>query len=377
MKIILDVTRVVRRVTKGQVLTGIDRVTMAYVQYYSDASALVRWCGHSWVLSPQQSKKLFNYLETPGSLFKLIYHVIRGIIENKKNDGRAFLLNTGHVGLNQSDYKRLMHKRGVKPVFFVHDLIPIIHPEYCSLGEDLRQKEKTNHILSLGCGIITNSKATLDDLLTYSHQSQKMLPQTEVALLGPGFSMATPGQSPLKKPYFVILSTIEPRKNHLLLLQIWRKLFQELGSQTPHLFIIGKRGWECENAVDLLERCAFLKEVVTEVSLCSDAELVTYLYYCKALLFPSFIEGYGLPLIESLSLGTPVIASDLSVFREIANDIPEYVDPLDGKKWEQLIIEYAQSESTKRAAQIKRMNHLKIPTWAEHFSKVNSFLEKL
>lgn len=380
MNIILDVTRVVRRLVKGQGLTGIDRVTMAYVQYYADnAKALIRWSGRSWVLSRQQSKKLFLWLAAPGSVLKLRCLILRGIIENKttKNEENTFLLNTGHIGLGQSDYQRMMRKNGVKPIFFVHDLIPLIYPEYFGSGHDLVYKEKINYVLSLGYGVITNSEATKHNLLQYSQQTKELLPQTTVALLGPGISMQTPGKAPIDRPYFIILSTIEPRKNHLLLLQIWRKLFQNLGQQTPHLFIIGQRGWECENAVDLLERSAFLKGMVTEISDCSDSDLVTYLHHCQALLFPSFIEGYGLPLIEAFSLGVPVIASDIPIFREIAGDIPEYIDPLDGKQWEELIIEYAQDDSKRRAEQIIRVNKFTVPTWAEHFTKVDSFLEKL
>jgi glycosyltransferase involved in cell wall biosynthesis len=181
----------------------------------------------------------------------------------------------------------------------------------------------------------------------------------------------------IKKPYFVILSTIEPRKNHLLLLHIWRKLFKTLGTDAPHLVIIGQRGWECENAVDLLDRCEALKQVVTEISNCSDADLVTYLHHCQALLFPSFIEGYGLPVIEALSLGAPVIASDLAVFREIAGEVPEYIDPLDGRQWEDVILDYAQYNSRRRAAQMTRMKQLKAPTWDNYFTQLDLFLSEI
>lgn len=64
--------------------------------------------------------------------------------------------------------------------------------------------------------------------------------------------------------YFVVLGTIEPRKNHLLLLQVWRQLIEELGLAAPRLVIIGQRGWECEQVVDLLDRCEVLRGVVLE-----------------------------------------------------------------------------------------------------------------
>src|SRR5436305_12196484 len=126
-----------------------------------------------------------------------------------------------------------------------------------------------------------------------------------------------------------MLSTIEPRKNHWMILQVWRGLVELHGAAAPRLVIVGQRGWECENVLDLLERCESLRGFVLEKPACSDSELVTYLRHAQALLFPSLVEGYGLPLAEALSLGLPAIASDLPVVREIAADIPDHLEPLD------------------------------------------------
>jgi glycosyltransferase involved in cell wall biosynthesis len=178
-------------------------------------------------------------------------------------------------------------------------------------------------------------------------------------------------------PYFVIVSTIEPRKNHWMLLQLWRHLAVSMGNNVPRLVIIGKRGWECENVVDMLERCQPLKGVVLEISSCSDSELITYLHHAQALLFPSFAEGFGLPLCEALSLSVPVIASDLPVFHEIADNVPDYADPLDGKRWEMLITDYAKPDSTLRAAQMSRMQAFAQTTWRQHFEIVDAMLSTL
>jgi hypothetical protein len=78
-----------------------------------------------------------------------------------------------------------------------------------------------------------------------------------------------------------------------------------------------------------------------------------------------------------LSINTPVIASNLAVFREIAQNIPEYIDPLDGLGWEQMILEYAREPSSLRTAQLERLAHYKMPTWSDHFSHVDLFLKRL
>jgi glycosyltransferase involved in cell wall biosynthesis len=84
-----------------------------------------------------------------------------------------------------------------------------------------------------------------------------------------------------------------------------------------------------------------------------------------------------MPLVEALALGVPVIASDLAVFREIAGDIPEYIDPLDGVRWAEQVMAYAQPDSRERAAQLQRIEHFKTPTWGEHFVKVDGLLARL
>ena len=376
--IIIDVTRVFRRLVKKQTFTGIDRVTMAYVAHYKkNAQALVRWCGRSWLLSKKQSANLFEWLVDPKqkSMVFMLSLIIKSSFKRSPNRYlKVFLLNTGHISLDNSEYLHLQRKYNMQLIFFVHDLIPIEYPEYCSIGEDIRHKKKMDYILTHAQGIITNSDVTLADLKKYAKNTNQPMPISKSALLASSVLTHTSHTRPIDKPYFVILSTIEPRKNHILILNLWRRLFANLGPQTPHLVIIGKRGWECENIVDLLDRSPSFKDTVTELSSCKDEELSRYLHHCQALLFPSFIEGYGLPLIEALTLSVPIIASDIPVFREIAKDIPEYRDPLDGLGWEEIILQYTQCDSTPRQDQINRIKSFKKPTWTEHFIKVDELI---
>jgi glycosyltransferase involved in cell wall biosynthesis len=127
----------------------------------------------------------------------------------------------------------------------------------------------------------------------------------------------------------------------------------------------------------LLERSAILQGAVTEMSRCDDQTLAAHLATTRALLFPSLVEGYGLPVVEALRAGAPVIASDLPVFREIAGDVPDYLDPLDGPAWERAINSYAQENSPARDAQLTRLKGYQAPTWANHFASVDSWLSSL
>ena len=379
---LIDVTRLLDRRLHGRLPTGIDRVSLEYVRYFgARATALVRFAGQWIELSPRDSQRVFEALLLSGNFNSLIRKTVARAFPRsigRRFSASCFLFNTGHNGLEKMDYVHRLRRSRLKPLFFVHDLIPLTHPEYCRSGESGRHRSRMNMILGTGNGVIANSLATLEELAAYAETNGLPMPPTVVAPLAPPrLPVPVAGVPPLDKPYFVILGTIEPRKNHWLLLQLWRQIVERMGEAAPRLMVIGQRGWECENVVDLLERCESLKGFVFEHSTCTDAELVSLLLHAQALLFPSFTEGYGMPLVEALALGVPVIASDLPVFREIAGDIPEYIDPLDGKRWGELIGEYSLPESHLRLDQRRRMVNFEVPTWNTHFQRVEELLERL
>jgi glycosyltransferase involved in cell wall biosynthesis len=289
----------------------------------------------------------------------------------------SLLLNMGHSGLEWPEYGTWLRRRQLKPIFMVHDLIPLTHPEYCRPVEHAKHARRMETMLRTAAAVVTNSKATLRSLSDYAAGRGLPMPPAMAAPLASSAVTSKNVDPPLAGSYFVMLSTIEPRKNHWLILHVWRRLIERLGAQAPRLVVIGQRGWECENVLDLLERCDTLRGFVIEKPGCSDTEVQAYLRHSQALLFPSFVEGYGLPLIEALSLGVPVIASDLPVFREVAEDIPEYLDPLDGKGWMDSIESYRDPRSPRRTAQVHRMSRFKAPTWAAHFELFEQLLEQV
>ncbi|NMW19842.1 MAG: glycosyltransferase family 4 protein [Chlorobiaceae bacterium] len=380
--IIIDVTRLLWRLLKKRLPTGVDRVSQAYIHYFADrAKAVVRIGNYRMFLSQSGSLKLFDALSSPAvdrsQLMNQLLHneLFSGFFT--KNLSGSFVINTGHNGLEHESYLLWMQRLQVKPLFFVHDLIPIRYPEYCRPGIMEKHRSRMNNVLRYASGVITNSQTTLDDLVRYAEKTGYRVPPSIAAPITAAELPAPSSNRPVAEPYFLILGTIEPRKNHLLLLQIWRNMIDRLGDRAPRLVIIGQRGWECENVVDLLERCEALKGFVMELPACSDTDLATYLHHAQALLFPSFAEGYGMPLMEALTAGVPVIASDLPVFREIAGNIPYYLDPLDSMGWIACIEAFSLSSNQEPAAQkVRRVNFMQ-PTWAGHFQLVEEWMNGL
>lgn len=386
---LINVTRLLVQLWVGQMPTGIDRVCLAYVAHFATRSLAVVHVRHglfaySAFLSRADSAELFERLLKPGEHFRrwLVFFLIKVAFTSWRRPSvrGCIYLNVGHMGIGVDGYGPWLERLGVRPVFFVHDLIPITHSEYCAPQAKAKHVARIENVLSRGVGVITNSRASLESLRQFADKHALPMPLAVPALLGIDFLRpeAASGLSrPIAEPYFVVVSTIEGRKNHLLLLKIWRRLAEQLGQDAPRLVVIGRRGWEAESAMDLLDRCEVLQGIVIEKPACRDVELINHLQHAQALLFPSHIEGFGLPLAEALSLGTPVIASDLAVFREIAHDIPEYIDPLDGMRWLTMVQDYACVGSVSRSQQLARMVGYQPPSWAEHFAIVNGFLRLL
>ncbi|WP_114227127.1 MULTISPECIES: glycosyltransferase family 4 protein [Sphingomonas] len=381
--LLLDVSRLIWRRWSGRLPTGIDRVCLAYVeQFGANALAVVQQGNMRRILDERSSQALFERLRQPGQDFRsafarLVVRTAPGWLVGRSMRGARYL-NVGHTGLDTPHLAPWIAREGLKAVYFIHDLIPITHPEYCRPGEEARHRLRMRTVLDSAAGVVANSEDTLRSLSAYAGEVGATVPPMVAAPLGSDLrALPRRNDAVAARPTFVVVGTVEGRKNHLLLLQIWDRLARALGDETPRLVIIGQRGWESEQAADLLDRARSLKPYVTELGRCSDRELADHLAGARALLFPSFVEGYGLPLIEALHQGTPVIASDLPVFREIGGDIPDYLDPLDGPAWRQTIMAYAASPSPERDAQLVRLSNYRVPTWAEHFRIVEPFLDTL
>jgi hypothetical protein len=370
-KLLIDTTRLVGRLMKGRLPTGIDRVCLAYLrQYGSIAQAIMQKGPFRVILSQVASQDLFAQLLHPdghsarraaGILAKSLFR------PQREASCSSLVLNLGHSGLESRGYVDWLREARLRPVFMVHDLIPLTHPQYCRRGEQTRHLRRMQTILRAGAAVMTNSIDTLHTLSAHAASRGISMPPALAAPLAGALACRTCGDRPVAEPYFAMLSTIEPRKNHSMILHIWQRLIERYGKSAPRLVVIGQRGWSCDGVMELLTKSDILRGFVVHRPQCSDAELGTYLCHAQALLFPSFAEGYGLPLVEALSLGVPAIASDLAVFRETNGDIPEYIDAVDEVRWMKRIEAYCAPHSDPRAAQLKRLRKFVAPTWAAHF----------
>ena len=390
-EIVLDLSRLLARLLRTTP-TGVDRVELRYAQtllarvperlsfgarfprgLYGrlDPAAVRRFLDHTaglWQAPDRITRPALRPIAAR-HLFALRPRRIP-----RRRGGRVFLQTSPHQLERQQRTARILAAEDARFVTMVHDLIPITHPEYVRAESAAAHRARIATIELLADGVIANSAATRDALLA-GLSRDRALP-IAVAHLGTELADAV---APLAsgRPYFVCVATIEARKNHLLLLNIWRRLVEQQGDRAPLLHLIGKRGWENEQVVDMLERCPALKGVVVEHHDMADAAMRAMVAGARAVLLPSFAEGFGMPVAEALAAGTPAIVSAIDALREVGGEAPDYLDPLDGLGWRTAIEDYAAPDSLRRAAQLRRLAEWRPSTWDRHIDIVLDLIDGL
>ena len=303
---------------------------------------------------------------------------LQPVVAHAHRAGRPVIyLNVSHSRLDRPDHvERLCRGGDVRVVLFCHDTMPCDYPEFFREGSDAKHAVRVSAFARLADAVIANTDFTAKSLRRLMGDGPH--PDVAVAHLGTDWPSAmAPTEAPVAlpdTPYFIVVSTIEPRKNHLLLLQIWRRFAEAGGGEVPKLVIVGKRGWENDAIVAVLDRSASLWPYVYEAGALPDRALLPLMGGARALLMPSFVEGFGMPVVEAMANGVPVIASDIAAFREIGQDVPEFIDPLDGLGWQRTIVDYCRADSERRAAQSARLKGFRPLTWSAHFEVVDAVI---
>lgn len=382
--VLLDCTRLVSRSWTKRSATGIDRVCQAYLRHFaSRARAVVQHRGVFRTLTRDHSDRLFDLLEGPDEAFRsrMMTFAPVAIARGDRAAGAAgaFYINVGHTDFDLDSHGRWAQLSRLRPIYLLHDLIPLTHPDYCEPHAVRRHRGRVIGALKTANGIIVNSRSTQKELGIFAADQGLALPPVLAAQIA-GASLVTGAMSEsktaLSQPYFVCVGTIEQRKNHTMLLRLWKGLAARLGARTPRLVIIGQWGKRADALREMLRANPALAAHVTILNRCNDADLGAWVAGARALLMPSVAEGFGLPVDEALKLGTPVIASDLDCFREIGQGIPLLLPSDDSVAWEDAIVGFA-TVSPERDRQLRMMRSFRPSTWTDHFADVETWMERL
>ena len=219
---------------------------------------------------------------------------------------KSIYMNVANFPLDWDRHIAWLDQRpDIRPVFFIHDLLPIQQPQWFWPKEPSRHARRLALLARRGAAAIVASTSVEQDLrghLALSGKANLPIFRTPPPVSEIFSEPATFDSRLAAVPFFVICGTIEPRKNHLLLLDVWRELVTIHGATAPKLVIVGNRGWNSEKTIHALED-EFLRGHVIEVAGLPTCDYKKLLDHCRALLAPSFAEGFGLPVAEAPQLG--------------------------------------------------------------------------
>ena len=235
-------------------------------------------------------------------------------------------VHASHYGLQWAERFNWITRHGVQSTFFVHDLIPIDFPEYCSAGAHRSHKLKLQTIATLAQRVAVNSNYTAERFTAFLQAHGLPVPSVEVHRLGTG-RLSSHGEADLPHPafhlqkvhpFFLCAGTIEARKNVKILLDVWRLLAKALPAQNmPRLVLAGSRGWSNDELLRDLDGMTDIAPYVVEVNGLNDSELILLMEQAEAVLKPSIAEGSSLVPAEAIARGLSVIASDIPAHREL------------------------------------------------------------
>ena len=231
-------------------------------------------------------------------------------------------------GLDYRGTHALAQKHGCQVASFVHDIIPIMLPEMTVFGSKDRNdkfKRWLDFISQESALILCNSRFTESELRNYM---KGQIPPTIVVDFPHEFSLAVgePVRDEVSElandRYVLCVGTIEIRKNILGLLKAWKAL----SARPEKLILAGAHGWMNEDLYAFLDESNYVDGSVIIIGRPNDTELACLYRNCVFTVFPSFYEGWGLPIGESLWFGKPVICAGNASMPEVGKQFARYFD---------------------------------------------------
>jgi glycosyltransferase involved in cell wall biosynthesis len=280
-------------------------------------------------------------------------------------------------------------QHGLRFALLVCDIIPLRRPEWFEKHLTETFRDCLNSLLPLVDVLCTISHSSADDVVRYAAEAGIALRTAPVVVpMGTGFTepsndpvttgMELEGRCSLPVPgsYALIVSTIEARKNHILLFRVWRRLLEELPPESvPTLVFAGRVGWLVADLMKQLENARYLGGKIVLISDASDSDLASLYRGCQFTLFPSLYEGWGLPVTESLAFGRPCIVSNTTSLPEAGGTLARYFDPANGTEAYAVIHDTITDPDGLRAWQQRVAREFKPVAWSESALAVGHALE--
>ncbi len=216
-----------------------------------------------------------------------------------------------------------------KTAFFVtiHDLAMWHFPEVAEKSNFIRVRVGAKKAIKRARKVLTISQSTKEDLVNTLN-----VPADKIGIVYPGgveqvpedSASARPAFLPEELPYFLFISTIEPRKNILTIIKAF-EVFRAKESKPYLLVLAGKKGWNCAEIYVAAKSSPYAQDIIMPGYITSEEK--DYLYrHTTAVLYPSLFEGFGIPVLEAFAYKAPVITARNSSLPEVGGEGALYIE---------------------------------------------------
>lgn len=287
---------------------------------------------------PRPSAPLL-FRDKVGRMLRMLWAtgIFPGRTASRAVPANAVYLNIGQLGLAMpSFFGWLTERSDISCAMMLHDAIPIDYPHLVSPRAPIYHRQMIRTAAERADCLIFNSAFTRDCVSAVLRQHSRPCPRQLVRHLPlPAAFFDAVGEIETLSGirYFLVVSTVEPRKNHALLLRVWQRLIAKMGSAAPHLIIAGASGNDANTILAPLTQDPALGRRVHHATGLSSPALASLTLGATAMLCPSLAEGFGLPLLEASALGVPAIASDIPAHRELASAATALLPADDDDGW--------------------------------------------
>jgi O-antigen biosynthesis alpha-1,2-rhamnosyltransferase len=248
-----------------------------------------------------------------------------------------------------------LKSQGVTIVSVIYDLIPLTHPRFCDEGLVAVFQDWFRWVGRTADGFMAISRTIRDQAQAYVRQDPagrgtRGRQWFDYFYLGAELDLSNKNDGVREKvrrvyenngPVYLMVGTIEPRKNHGYLLDAFELLWREGLNVT--LCFVGKVGWKCQTLIERVQTHSEHNRRLRMFNDLSDTELEYCYFRSRCLVFAAYVEGFGLPLVEALQRGLPAMASDIPVFREVGGDFIAYFELERPETLAELVRQYEES----------------------------------
>jgi glycosyltransferase involved in cell wall biosynthesis len=266
----------------------------------------------------------------------------------------------------------------------VHDLGFHYYPEAHTLFQNVYLRWSTRHNARASTLVLADSLATQRDLIRYyglsTHKVSVVYPGRDETLgpvNDPSLLAAVRARHDLQQPYLLYVGTLHPRKNLVRLVQAFAQLLGQpaAGSADLILVLAGQKGWLYHEISDEVRRLG-LRDRVRFTGYVDNTDLPALLSGALAFVFPSLYEGFGLPVVEAMACGTPVVCSHSSSLPEAAGDAALLVDPLDAEAITAALVRVVGDGGLRRALILRGFEQAQKFSWQRCAHEARAALEE-